>query len=207
MAWTQVADLSGPEGPAGDDGVSVTDATIDANGDLILTLSNSGQINAGRAKGEPGGGIDFETSVATVGDLPDYSADPEPHYGEARYVQADGHLYVWEEDGGGVGVPGWTDVGPIRGETGPAGADGTDGVSVTGATVNASGDLVISLSSGAPITAGHVVGPEGEQGATGATGPRGATWFTGSGAPAAQPGELPGDLYLDTATGVVYLLS
>lgn len=208
MAWTQVADLSGAPGAPGApgaDGVSVTGAAIDASGDLIVTLSSGGTINAGQAKGDPGGGIDFESSVPTVADLP--ASAP---YGEARYVQADGHLYVFEADGGGPGVDGWTDVGAIRGETGAAGAAGTDGVSVTGATVNGSGDLVISLSSGSPITAGHVVGAQGapgSDGSTGATGPRGSGWFTGSGAPGTLPGQIAGDLYLDTATGVVYKLA
>jgi hypothetical protein len=32
-------------------------------------------------------------------------------------------------------------------------------------------------------------------------------WFTGSGPPGTIPGSKPGDLYLDTATGDVYLLS
>lgn len=201
MTWSQVADLTGLKGDTGDTGISVTDAEIDGAGDLIVTLSSGGTVNAGRAKGDPGGGIDFETSVATVGDLPGTAP-----YGEARYVVADGHLYVFEEDGGGVGVDGWTDVGPIRGETGAAGADGADGVSVTGATVNGSGDLVISLSAGAPITAGHVVGPQGATGTTGSAGATGVGWSSGSGVP--DPGTPPtGNLnyYLDTDTGVVYL--
>ena len=35
---------------SGDDGVSVTEATIDDNGDLILTLSNGRTINVGKVK-------------------------------------------------------------------------------------------------------------------------------------------------------------
>ena len=40
------------------------------------------------------------------------------------------------------------------GNTGPAGADGNDGVSITGATINASGHLIITLSDGNTIDAG-----------------------------------------------------
>jgi hypothetical protein len=47
-------------------------------------------------------------------------------------------------------------------------------------------------------------GPPGDPGADGA---RGATWFTGAGAPTVVPGSLIGDLYLDTVTGDVYVLS
>jgi len=235
MTWNQIATLKGPQGdqgPAGADGadgVSVVDAEINSSGDLILTLSDSSQINAGRAKGEPGGGIDFETSVSTVEDLPDYSMDPEPHYGEARYVQADGHLYVYEPDGGEEG-PGWTDVGPIRGETGatgPAGADGADGISVVDAEVNQDGELVLTLSDSSTINAGEVIGPQGPQGeqgpqgATGATGPKGDQgpqgpkgdtgdpgpgWQAGSGTPSGAPSDNL-VFYLDTDTGVVYFWS
>ena len=40
-------------------------------------------------------------------------------------------------------------------------------------------------------------------------GPRGVTWFTGTGAPtaASTAGSQAGDLYLDTATGDIYVLS
>jgi hypothetical protein len=184
--WNYAGNLKGPQGDdgpqgvPGDDGVSVTAATINSSGDLILTLSTGAEVNAGRAKGEPGGGIDFESSVPTVADLP--ATAP---YGEARYVQADGHLYVFEADGGGEGVDGWTDVGPIKGEigaTGPAGADGADGadgVSVTGASIDTSGHLILTLSSGGPIDAGVAKGAKGDTGDAGADGADGATiaWY------------------------------
>ena len=44
----------------------------------------------------------------------------------------------------------------IQGEQGPAGADGADGVSVTGATINASNHLILTLSSGNTIDAGAI---------------------------------------------------
>lgn len=49
---TAIAGGSG--GGGGDDGVSVTGATIDANGNLIITLSNGSTLNAGRALGVDG---------------------------------------------------------------------------------------------------------------------------------------------------------
>lgn len=176
--WIARGSLKGPQGDAGAPGVSITDADVNGSGDLIITLSNAGQINAGHVQGAAGGGIDFESSVATVGDLPATTA-----YGEARYVRDDGHLYVFEADGGGVGVDGWTDVGPIRGEvgaTGPAGAagadgaDGADGVSVTGAAIDGAGHLIVTLSQGAPVDAGVA------RGAAGATGPAGADGSDGA---------------------------
>lgn len=67
-----------------------------------------------------------------------------------------------------IGVPQGTQG--DKGDTGENGATGPQGVSVTGATVNESGDLVITLSAGEPINAGSVIGPQGVQGETGHTG-------------------------------------
>lgn len=66
------------------------------------------------------------------------------------------------------------DGGDGGGPAGPPGADGDPGVSVTSATVNGSGHLILTMSTGATIDAGVVVG------ATGATGPTGATGATGN---------------------------
>lgn len=57
---------------------------------------------------------------------------------------------------------------------GPMGAQGVQGVSVTNATINASGKLIITLSNGNTVDAGSAIGPKG---ATGATGPAGKTAY------------------------------
>ena len=67
-----------------------------------------------------------------------------------------------------IGVP--QGVQGDKGDTGETGATGPQGVSVTNATVNEDGDLVITLSAGDPINAGSVIGPQGEQGEVGPTG-------------------------------------
>lgn len=67
-----------------------------------------------------------------------------------------------------IGVP--KGIQGDKGETGETGATGPQGVSVTNATVNEDGDLVITLSSGSPINAGSVIGPQGIQGEVGPTG-------------------------------------
>lgn len=68
------------------------------------------------------------------------------------------------------------------------------------------------------VNVGNIQGPKGDPGTDGADGApgadgdpgapgeRGATWFTGSGTPGAISGQRAGDLYLDTQTGVVYVL-
>jgi len=58
-------------------------------------------------------------------------------------------------------VIGCTGPGGAQGTQGPAGADG---VSVTSASVNASGHLIITLSNGQTTDAGYVIGPEGSEG-------------------------------------------
>jgi len=59
-------------------------------------------------------------------------------------------------------------------------------------------------------------GPQGEVGPAGTIGPdgpagvqgvRGTGWFTGTGAPTDVPGSVPGDLYLESLTGDVYVLN
>lgn len=67
-----------------------------------------------------------------------------------------------------IGVP--QGIQGDKGETGATGATGPQGVSITNATVNEDGDLVITLSSGSPINAGSVIGPQGIQGEVGPTG-------------------------------------
>lgn len=179
--WLEVGDLTGPPGvpgvagPPGTNGVSITGAAVNSSGDLIIDLSSGGQVNAGHVAGAPGGGIDFEASVAAAAALP--ATAP---YGEARYVVADGHLYVYEAAADRPqSVDGWTDVGAIRGEpgaTGPAGANGTDGVdgvSVSGAAIDGAGHLILTLSTGGPIDAGVARGPAGTAGTNGTDGEQG----------------------------------
>lgn len=54
------------------------------------------------------------------------------------------------------------------------GADGKDGVSVTGAAVNEQGRLIVTLSSGVTMDCGYVVGPRGADGLPGRDGQPGA---------------------------------
>lgn len=67
-----------------------------------------------------------------------------------------------------IGVP--QGIQGDKGDTGETGATGPQGASITNATINEDGDLVITLSSGSPINAGSVIGPQGIQGEVGPTG-------------------------------------
>ena len=51
-------------------------------------------------------------------------------------------------------------------------------------------------------------GTQGSLGQTGPTGQRGSIWFNGAGPPPNPiPGSLPGDYYLDTTAGDIYVVS
>jgi serine protease Do len=54
-----------------------------------------------------------------------------------------------------------------QGPMGPQGLNGSAGVSITGATVNGTGHLILTLSNGQTIDAGNVAGPQGPAGAAG----------------------------------------
>lgn len=174
-AWQQLGDLTGPQGLQG---ASISGASVNSSGDLVLDLYNpdteqTTQVTAGRVQGDPAPILDPQTSVQSVADLPD-----TPAVLSAFLVREDGHWYVYEGDqGAGDGKPGYTDVGQIRGDTGASGADGApgaDGVSVTGASIDGNGHLILTLSSGGPIDAGVARGQAGTDGTDGAPGSDGA---------------------------------
>lgn len=66
----------------------------------------------------------------------------------------------------------------IIGDKGDPGTDGTDGVGISTATVNESGNLIITLTDASTIDAGYVVGPPGADGTGGGTG---GTYTAGTG--------------------------
>lgn len=131
----------------------------------------------------------------------------------------------------------WTPIANIQGPQGPPGppgGPGPPGAPGTSFDPALAVPTVEDLPSGDPngtarlvISDGHLYakeasgwtdvgeirgpqGPQGQQGTTGSPGPpgtRGTNWYTGSGVPGSIGGSLPGDLYLDTATGNVYTLS
>ena len=65
---------------------------------------------------------------------------------------------------------------------------GGGGKSVTDAQVNEDGDLIITLSDGTTITAGHVVGADGVQGPEGPQGPPGTEGEQGPAGPKGDTG-------------------
>lgn len=130
-------------------------------------------------------------------------------------VQTDGTLLLNLSSGGSI------NVGVVRGTKGEDGTSVTIVGSVASAaalpttlTATNAGDGYITQDDGhlhvwdgdSFTDVGTVKGPKGDPGVPGDTGPRGSKWFTGTGVPDGNntAGSLPGDLYLDIASGDVY---
>ena len=137
----KVAEGGGGSGGGGS-GVSVTGAEIDASGHLIITLSDTSTIDAGLAKGA--NGVTFVPSVSSAGVL------------------------SWTNDGS-LTNPAPVTIKGANGTNGTNGTNGADGVSVTNATINASGHLIITLSNTNTIDAGLVSSGGGSGGSGGGT--------------------------------------
>ncbi len=162
---------NGASGVDGNDGTGVTAAVVSEAGDLVLSLSDGGEINAGAVRGPAGpagpAGADGEPGKSIID----------------AAVSADGCLVLTFSDGiesdlgrvqGPKGEPGDSIRGEKgetgeRGERGDPGRDGAAGRSIVSASV-VEGDLVLRLSDGATENVGSVIGPAGTDGAAGKDG-------------------------------------
>ena len=153
----------GPAGAAGPAGLSISAATVTLLGRLQLTLTDNSVVDAGNVSGI-----------------------------KSATVNGSGELVLTKQDnttinvGSVIGPQGATGSQGIQGITGNTGSQGPAGLSVTSASVNSFGRLLIVKSDNSTVDAGSVVGPQGAQGikgdtgATGATGPAGSNGTSGS---------------------------
>ncbi len=81
-----------------------------------------------------------------------------------------------------------------------AGCAGKAGARIAGATIDSSGNLVVSMSDGSATNVGHAVGPAGPNGAMGATGPAGS-----AGASAGAGGIAVGAIVQAITPSIAYL--
>jgi hypothetical protein len=168
---------------------------IDGDGDMIITLTNGDEINAGSIAGPPGtDGADGTDGTSITGVSVNWSnhlivtlstgATVDAGLLPAGPAGADGadgtngtsitgvaidgssHLIVTLSTGGTVDA-GLLPAG-AAGADGTDGADGTNGTSITGVAINGSNHLIVTLSTGGPIDAGLL--PAGADGADGADG-------------------------------------
>ncbi len=83
-------------------------------------------------------------------------------------------------DKGDTGATGATGAQGPQGETGATGEAGKDGISITKAEINASGELVLTFSNNTSVNLGVIKGDKGDKGDTGATGAQGPQGETGA---------------------------
>ena len=149
--------VKGADGKIGKDGVdgkSIADATINSSGQLVLTFSDSTVINVGKVVGAAG---KDGTSVNIIGSYDSPNELPTTNNSKGDAYLIEGHLYIWD------GLK-WKDNGNIQG---PAGKDGD---TITSASLNTEGQLVLTLSNGTTLTVGKVVGANGKDGKDGKDG-------------------------------------
>ena len=190
MTWVAGGSLKGPQGEQGIQGAQGVQGLAGADGaqgvqgpqgeaGIQGPIGPDGVQGQQGIQGAAGLGITFKGQVATETELPADAAQ-----GDAYIVQADDSLQVWDATSSS-----WVSGGSIQGPQGITGSQGSQGLQ---------GEI-------------GPAGPQGSQGIhgpAGSAGERGTGWFNGTGAPAADiPGAIPGDLYLDNATGDVYTLS
>lgn len=147
---------TGPQGPAGPTGPQGIQGPQGLKGDTGLQgpqglkgdKGDTGSQGPAGTDGADGKSVTIVDNVANEAALPTGLGPDDA--GKGWITDTDGHLWVW-------GGTSFTDVGPVRGPTGPQGATGPAGVA---------GDQ-------------GPVGPQGPAGPQGATGPAGATGSTG----------------------------
>lgn len=137
---------AGINGTNGTDGVGITDVTINADNELVLSFSNGNVINLGNIKGSKG----------DKGDKGDSGLNGKDGVGIQNVdVSADGALTVTLTNGTVL------NLGNIK---------GADGLGITKAEINTSGELVLTYSNGDVKNLGKVTGENGKDGANGADG-------------------------------------
>lgn len=151
------------KGEQGLQGISITAATIDDNGHLILTLSSGSTIDAGNAKGADGTSINIRDSLNDSSELPSTGQQ----IGDCYLIN--GHLWVYTNSSKETAINGFDDAGNIQG---PAGK----GISTV--TINDSGIMTIAYSDGTSSEIGNVIGPQGPEGKQGPRGIQGESGFS-----------------------------
>lgn len=167
----------------------ITNAELDVDNHLILTLSDTTEIDAGvMPPGPQGVSITGATVDGSYHLILSRSAGADIDAGYVRGpagtngtngvsivgATVDGSYHLILDLSSGPDI----DAGYVRGPAGLDGTDGTngtngtDGVSITGAAVDGSYHLILTLSNSSTIDAGYVRGPAGSGDMTG---PAGAT--------------------------------
>lgn len=137
-----LSSVIGQQGIQGNTGVSVSSATVNGSGNLILTLSNTSTIDAGNVRGAVGtnGTNGVSVTNATV---------------------TGANLIITLSNSATI------NAGNVQGPQGIQGLAGDGNAGIANATVAGNNNLIIGLVNGTYINAGNVKGPQGDQGTAG----------------------------------------
>ena len=148
----------GNDGNDGSDGISVSTATVNTDGELIITLSNDVSINAGHVKGADG------TSITIKGQFVNTSFLPNSNQKIGDCYLINGHLWIYTNSNDSNAVNGFADAGNIQG---PAGRG------ISQLNINSNGELIVTYSDDTTVNLGVVVGADGKNGTNGTNGSNG----------------------------------
>lgn len=145
---------------AGKDGVGIKTATFNADGQLVITLSDNTAINLGNAVGANGKDGVNGTNGTNGQDGKDGNDGVSI---TTANINADGQLVIAFSNGESVNLDK------------VVGVNGQDGISVTDASINTEGELVLTYSNGQKDNLGNVIGAKGDKGDKGDNGQDGDT--------------------------------
>ena len=192
---------NGKNGANGKDGRSITLASVNSEGQLVITYSDGSSVNLDKLVGINGidgkDGTDGKDGVGinTVNITEDGKLNitltngTTLNLGTIKGEKGDkGDTGVQGEKGdkgdtGEQGIQGVAGKDGINGTNGVDGKDGTngkDGVGIANVLINTSGELELTFSDGEQINLGNVKGSKGEKGDTGEQGIQGATGKDGA---------------------------
>jgi uncharacterized repeat protein (TIGR02543 family) len=154
----------GTDGNDGEDGVSIIDASLNEDGELVFELSDGMSINVGNVMGSDGlDGLQGEDGIDGIDGLNGVDGVGI----ESIVISTSGELVVTLTDETII------NLGNVMG------SDGEDGISIIDATINEDGELVFERSDGTSINVGNVMGSDGLDGLQGEDGINGIDGLNG----------------------------
>ena len=164
---------NGKNGANRKDGRSVTLASVNSDGQLVITYSDGSSVNLDKLVGI--NGIDgVSISNSAINDK-----------GELIITYSNGQICNL---GKVVGVDGKNGINGINGSDGNNGKNGQDGISVVKSEINSNGELVVTYSNSVIDNLGKVVGSDGAKGDKGEKGDTGAQGEKGEKGDAGEQG-------------------
>lgn len=176
---------NGKNGANGKDGRSITLASVNSDGQLVITYSDGSSVNLDKLVGINGkDGIDGKDGVGinTVNITEDGKLNITLTNGTTLNL---GTIKGEKGDKGDTGAKGEQGIQGVAGKDGKDGINGTDGVDgkdgtngkdgvgIANVLINTSGELELTFSGGQQINLGNVKGSKGDKGEKGDTGEQG----------------------------------